>query len=179
MNKEELKKRYNKLEGIYPAVVLGIAIALYTPLVITGLSMGIPVIQYIPWIGLIFTPTMILVLLFYSKARKFVRNYRRDFLELDLEACIEEKAKITKEIEELTGSQVIHRELDELEFGTVEGLAGILHEAGREAVEKRKVVAKDTKITKFLEWDEIDEDARDGRRIQARYLLSRFNIAKK
>lgn len=59
---------------------------------------------------------------------------------------------------------------------SIEDLAKELHESGREAVEKRKVVVKNPKFAKFLEWDEITEDAREGRRIQARYLCRNFNI---
>lgn len=64
----------------------------------------------------------------------------------------------------------------------VEILAKELHEAGREAVLQNKVHKKDGaplgKIV-FKEWDEIDEDAREGRRIQARYLLNKFKFEKK
>ena len=59
------------------------------------------------------------------------------------------------------------------------GLAKILHEAGREAVEKNCVVRKDIPIKRFLEWDELDDAAKHGRIIQARYLLDRFIIAPK
>ena len=64
----------------------------------------------------------------------------------------------------------------------VEELAKELHEAGREAVEKRKTVVASLGLktpSKFLEWHEINEDAKEGRRIQARYLLNKFNITKK
>ena len=64
----------------------------------------------------------------------------------------------------------------------IEQLAKELHEAGREAVEKRKTVVSSLGLktpNKFLEWDEITEDAKEGRRIQARYLLARFNITDK
>jgi len=56
----------------------------------------------------------------------------------------------------------------------VETLAKILHEAGREAVLKNKVVKKDGAPLgqiKFLEWNELTVDAQEGRRIQARYIL--------
>lgn len=55
-------------------------------------------------------------------------------------------------------------------------LAKILHEAGREAVEKNCVVRKDIPVKRFLEWDELDDAAKQGRIIQARYLLERFAI---
>ena len=64
----------------------------------------------------------------------------------------------------------------------VEELARELHEAGREAVEKKKTVVASLGIKTpnvFLEWYEINEDAKEGRRIQARYLLNKFNITKK
>lgn len=64
----------------------------------------------------------------------------------------------------------------------IEDLARILHEAGREAVEKGNTVAAGKfgdPSRKFLEWGEISESAREGRRIQARYLLERFVISEK
>ena len=57
---------------------------------------------------------------------------------------------------------------------TIEELAKVLHEAGREAVMKKKTVVASLGLktpNKFLEWDEISEDAKEGRRIQARYLI--------
>ena len=54
----------------------------------------------------------------------------------------------------------------------VEKLAKELHEAGREAVEKGNTVAAGKfgdPSRKFLEWNEISESAREGRRTQARY----------
>ena len=64
----------------------------------------------------------------------------------------------------------------------LEMLAMELHEAGRAAVEAGATVAAEKfgeKTRKFLEWDEITESAREGRRIQARYLLGRFEINRK
>jgi hypothetical protein len=61
----------------------------------------------------------------------------------------------------------------------IEQLAQTLHEAGRQAVLANKVVKKDGAPLgqiKFLEWNDLTEDAKDGRRIQARYLLSKFII---
>ena len=57
---------------------------------------------------------------------------------------------------------------------TVEELAQELHAAGREAVERGLLVNNAGKP--FLPWNEISEAAREGRRVQARYLLSRFTI---
>ena len=70
---------------------------------------------------------------------------------------------------------------EEALWGT-EDLAKILHEAGRKAVEQGNTVAADKfgdPSRKFLEWDEISESAREGRRIQARYLLDRFDLLEK
>ncbi len=64
----------------------------------------------------------------------------------------------------------------------VEDLAKQLHEAGREAVLKNKVVKKDGAPLgeiKFLEWSEITEDAREGRRMQVRKMLEKYIIKKK
>ena len=54
-----------------------------------------------------------------------------------------------------------------------EDLAKMLHEAGREAVLSNQVVKKDGAPLgqiKFLEWGQITETAREGRRSQVRYL---------
>jgi hypothetical protein len=61
----------------------------------------------------------------------------------------------------------------------VEELAMALHEAGRSAVEAGQTVAHDhhgEKSKRFLGWDEITENAREGRRVQARWLTERFSI---
>jgi len=63
-----------------------------------------------------------------------------------------------------------------------EKLAKLLHEAGREAVMKKKTVVASLGLetpNKFLEWDEIHEDAKEGRRIQARYILKRYAMYSK
>lgn len=59
----------------------------------------------------------------------------------------------------------------------VEMLAKELHEAGREAVKAGTTV--NPTGGHFLEWDEITEQAREGRRIQARHLLEKFRIERK
>lgn len=59
----------------------------------------------------------------------------------------------------------------------VESLAKELHEAGREAVKAGATV--NPTGGRFLEWDEITEHAREGRRIQARHLLGKFRIERK
>jgi len=64
----------------------------------------------------------------------------------------------------------------------IEDLAKELHEAGREAVEKGATVAADKfgeKTRTFMGWNDITENSREGRRIQARYLLERYIIIKK
>jgi hypothetical protein len=62
---------------------------------------------------------------------------------------------------------------DDLE---VEVLAKQLHEAGREAVERNLIVRTDVPSKGFMEWDNITEDAREGRRVQARFLLARYKV---
>lgn len=57
----------------------------------------------------------------------------------------------------------------------VESIAKVLHEAGREAVEKGLVVNK-VPGQPFFSWEELTEVAREGRRIMARYLLDRFHL---
>jgi len=64
-------------------------------------------------------------------------------------------------------------------INSVEKLAQDLHEAGREAVEKAMVVAKLPQYRRFLEWDEIDEDAKEGRRIQACWLLKHYRMERR
>lgn len=63
----------------------------------------------------------------------------------------------------------------------VETLARELHEAGREAVERKCTVGHSMmdEDRPFLEWDEITEEAKEGRRIQARYLLGKYNVIPK
>jgi len=72
--------------------------------------------------------------------------------------------------------------MKEISKARIESLAKVLHESGREAVLTNKVVKKDgTPVgqIKFIEWDQLNEDAKEGRRIQAGYLLERFIIKKK
>lgn len=57
----------------------------------------------------------------------------------------------------------------------VDLMSKVLHEAGREAVEKNKMVNANTH-KKFLEWKELEDHMKEGRRIQARYLLKYFEI---
>ena len=61
----------------------------------------------------------------------------------------------------------------------IETLAKELHEAGRAAVIAGATVAAEKfgeTTRKFLEWDEITDLAREGRRIQAKYLSDKYNI---
>jgi predicted nuclease with TOPRIM domain len=64
----------------------------------------------------------------------------------------------------------------------VEELAKLFHESGREAVLNNKVLKPDGapigQIV-FKEWDQITEDAREGRRIQSRFFLAKCNISLK
>ena len=64
----------------------------------------------------------------------------------------------------------------------VEEFAKVLHEAGREAVTKGATVAAKNfgeKGRTFIEWEELSDEAREGRRIQARYILERFEVIAK
>ena len=62
----------------------------------------------------------------------------------------------------------------------LEYLARELHESARPAFEKGLTVAQKSGASfAFREWDEIPEEAREGRRMSARYLLSKFIIAAK
>lgn len=54
----------------------------------------------------------------------------------------------------------------------VERLAQLLHEGGRGAVAKNYLVNTSDTSTIFIEWADLSENAREGRRIQARYLIS-------
>lgn len=58
----------------------------------------------------------------------------------------------------------------------IEELAKILHESGREAVEKRLIYRDDLPVKPFAEWDELHEPAREGRRSMARYLYSKGDV---
>ena len=62
----------------------------------------------------------------------------------------------------------------------VEALAMALHEAGRVAVEAGQTVAAEKfgdQSRAFIEWTDISEEAKDGVRVQARYLLEHFIIS--
>ena len=60
---------------------------------------------------------------------------------------------------------------------TIEDLAKGLHEAARDLVvnhPEQMITAK--KGYKFVEWDELTEDQKEGKRLQARYLVENFII---
>ena len=59
-----------------------------------------------------------------------------------------------------------------------EFLARELHEAGREAVEKGMTANVNDQNVKveFIEWDQSPEFVKEGRRVQARYLLNHFRV---
>lgn len=64
----------------------------------------------------------------------------------------------------------------------IEDLAKLLHEAGRAAVVSGATVAatKFGEATRtFIEWADLEEPAREGRRIQARYILGKVDLAPK
>lgn len=56
-----------------------------------------------------------------------------------------------------------------------ERLAQILHESGRKAVEERKIYRSDLPVKPFAEWDNLDENTKEGRRMMADYLLSHWD----
>ncbi len=60
-------------------------------------------------------------------------------------------------------------------------LAKDIHEAQREAVAKGKTLTRalGSEPYPFIEWNDLPEKAREGRRLQAQYLLSRYNITPK
>jgi len=58
----------------------------------------------------------------------------------------------------------------------VEELAKALHESGREAVEKRLVYRSDLPVKPFCEWADLPEDAREGRRLMAGFLLNHSKV---
>ena len=53
----------------------------------------------------------------------------------------------------------------------IEDLAKLLHEAGREAVARNLTLNRDEFARVFVEWPDLPEHAKEGRREQARYLV--------
>jgi hypothetical protein len=116
-------------------------------------------------------------------------EYRRHWLHV-AKAAVEEKAAETDRIifypdsceEYYSMCRYEETMIQPMKNLSVEELARELHEAGREAVEKGATVAADhhgEKARTFLGWEEITENAREGRRIQARYLLERYVVCPK
>ena len=62
-----------------------------------------------------------------------------------------------------------------------ETLARDIHEAQREPVEKGKTLTRalGSAPYPFIEWEDLPEKAREGRRMQAVYLLKRYSITPK
>lgn len=56
----------------------------------------------------------------------------------------------------------------------IEKLAKEIHEAGRRAMDVG--AALNPTGCRFIEWYDLNDAIRDGRRIQARHLINRFNI---
>lgn len=52
-------------------------------------------------------------------------------------------------------------------------IARLVHESGREAVEKRQIYRDDLPVKPFAEWAELTPQAQEGRRMMARYLISK------
>ncbi|HEY6547620.1 MAG TPA: hypothetical protein VI589_06930 [Vicinamibacteria bacterium] len=57
----------------------------------------------------------------------------------------------------------------------VNALARLLHESGREAVEKKLIYRDDVPVKPFCEWNDLPVPARDGRRLMARFLMAHAN----
>lgn len=64
---------------------------------------------------------------------------------------------------------------------SVEKMAADLHEAGREAVLKGQTIAREQgmPVIPFTEWDDCSENVKEGRRVQARWLLAKYTITVK
>lgn len=72
--------------------------------------------------------------------------------------------------------------INAVEYMDIEEFAKALHEAGRAAVEAGNTVAAEKfgeKTRTFIEWDDLAEPAREGRRIQARWFQSRYVVMKR
>jgi hypothetical protein len=69
-----------------------------------------------------------------------------------------------------------HKEVIELQYEQArEELAKIMHESGRKAVEQRKIYRSDLPVKPFAEWDDLDENTKEGRRMMADYLLANWD----
>jgi hypothetical protein len=54
----------------------------------------------------------------------------------------------------------------------VEELATLLHESGRDAVQRNLLLNREELSRPFVEWDDLPDHAREGRRVQARFLIA-------
>ena len=73
-------------------------------------------------------------------------------------------------------------ELNEFPHAGVERLAQVIHESAREAVLSGATVAHDKfgeNAKRFTEWNELTENAREGKRMQAQYLIDLYHIIPK
>lgn len=119
----------------------------------------------------------------YSPAEPFESGYALDepTILYAKELTDEQLSELKKSMETHHG-QIIHcSKVTYEKMVDVESLALSLHEACRAAVEAGATVAAEKfgeQTRKFLEWNEITEPAREGRRIQARWLLERYRITK-
>lgn len=57
-----------------------------------------------------------------------------------------------------------------------ETLAKEIHESYREPLRKNLVIRKPDSPFKFIDWDDLEEDVKEGRRESARFLLSKFKM---
>ena len=65
-----------------------------------------------------------------------------------------------------------------MKFPTIEELAKDYHEICREMVEKQ--IGMITKPTRpYIEWDDLTEEQKDGRRFIAKGLIKKYSILKK
>ena len=72
--------------------------------------------------------------------------------------------------------------IDEYKRIGIEKIAREIHNSAREAVLTGATVAHDKfgeNAKKFTEWDELSENAREGKIMQAKYLLERYYIIPK
>ncbi len=72
--------------------------------------------------------------------------------------------------------------IDEYKRIGIEKIACEIHNSAREAVLTGATVAHDKfgeNAKNFTEWDDLTENAREGKRMQAKYLLERYYIIPK
>ena len=63
----------------------------------------------------------------------------------------------------------------------IEGFAKTIHEAQRECVAQGKTLTRalGSPPYPFIEWNDLPEQAKEGRRMQARYLINLYHIIPK